>query len=53
MNVGADQIVAAGKKLADNGYAGIVAAPESRTIGLYWLVPQSPFNAREVRLWFW
>jgi hypothetical protein len=36
LTAGADRIVAAGKLLADNGYAGIVAAPENRAILLYW-----------------
>jgi hypothetical protein len=36
LTAGADRIVAAGKQLADNGYAGIVAAPENRAIILYW-----------------
>jgi hypothetical protein len=36
LNAGADRIVAEAKRSDDNGYAGIVAEPESRQLVLYW-----------------
>lgn len=36
LTAGADRIVAEAKRLADNGYAGMIAAPENRELVLYW-----------------